>query len=132
MEEYCIMQDCVDYIALKWSDFCQFPNIRTHEWSVWVTASWVVGILTGAQLPGVWVFKTIHLCSDRWISGNNAFKFPLKKRSARAGCREGLKYYAFLPAIVHFKNNARFLPKSVFPQNEDRFVCVRLYLDIAS
>lgn len=87
-----------------------------------------------SAVSGSEFFKTMHLCSDRRISGNNAFKFQLKKRSASAECREGLKYYAFLPAIVHFKNNARFLPRSVFPQNEDRnrFVCVRLYLDIAS
>lgn len=27
MEEYCIMQDCVDYIALKWSDFVSFQKL---------------------------------------------------------------------------------------------------------
>lgn len=42
--------------------------------------------------------------------------FNLKLKTAGAGHRKVLKY-AFLPAIVHFKNNARFLPRSVFPQN---------------
>lgn len=49
------------------------------------------------------------------------------KRKKQVQNTEVLKY-AFLPAVVHLKNNAGFLPRSVFPQNEDknRFVCCAL------
>lgn len=46
----------------------------------------------------------------------NAFQFYFKKQVRT----QTILKYAFLLAIVHFKNYARFLPRSVFPQNEDK------------
>lgn len=31
MVEYCVMQDCVNCITLKWSDFSQFPKPMASE-----------------------------------------------------------------------------------------------------
>lgn len=59
------MQDCVNYITLKWSDFSQFPKTTASEWS-----RMSHGLRNSRHFakcpaaPGSEFFKMIHSNSD--------------------------------------------------------------------